>query len=29
MVDELRTSADGRQHAVELIVRLEGVDNHG
>jgi hypothetical protein len=29
MVDELRTSADERQHAVELIVRLEGVDNHG
>jgi serine phosphatase RsbU (regulator of sigma subunit)/anti-sigma regulatory factor (Ser/Thr protein kinase) len=27
MVDELRTSAD--QHAVELIVRLEGAENHG
>ena len=29
MVDELRTSADERQHAVELIVRLEGVEDHG
>ena len=29
MVDELRTSADERQHAVEQIVRLEGVEDHG
>jgi hypothetical protein len=29
MVDELRTWADERQRAVELIVRLEGVDSHG
>jgi anti-sigma regulatory factor (Ser/Thr protein kinase) len=29
MVDELRTSADERHHAVELIVRLEGVEDHG
>jgi serine phosphatase RsbU (regulator of sigma subunit)/anti-sigma regulatory factor (Ser/Thr protein kinase) len=29
MVDELRTSADQRQHAVELIVRLEGAEDHG
>jgi anti-sigma regulatory factor (Ser/Thr protein kinase) len=29
MVDELRTSADERQHAVELIVRLEGVEDRG
>jgi serine phosphatase RsbU (regulator of sigma subunit)/anti-sigma regulatory factor (Ser/Thr protein kinase) len=29
MVDELRTSADERQSAVELIVRLEGVEDHG
>ena len=29
MVDELRTSADERQHTIELIVRLEGVEDHG
>jgi serine phosphatase RsbU (regulator of sigma subunit)/anti-sigma regulatory factor (Ser/Thr protein kinase) len=29
MVDELRTSADERQHAVELVVRLEGAEEHG
>jgi serine phosphatase RsbU (regulator of sigma subunit)/anti-sigma regulatory factor (Ser/Thr protein kinase) len=29
MVDELRTSADERHNAVELIVRLEGVEDHG
>jgi serine phosphatase RsbU (regulator of sigma subunit)/anti-sigma regulatory factor (Ser/Thr protein kinase) len=29
MVDELRTSADEGQHTVELIVRLEGVEDHG
>ena len=29
MVDELRTSADERHSAIELIVRLEGVEDHG
>jgi serine phosphatase RsbU (regulator of sigma subunit)/anti-sigma regulatory factor (Ser/Thr protein kinase) len=29
MVDELRTSADEQRHAVELIVRLEGAEDHG
>jgi serine phosphatase RsbU (regulator of sigma subunit)/anti-sigma regulatory factor (Ser/Thr protein kinase) len=29
MVDELRTSADEQKHAVELIVRLEGAEEHG
>jgi serine phosphatase RsbU (regulator of sigma subunit)/anti-sigma regulatory factor (Ser/Thr protein kinase) len=29
MVDELRTSGDERQHAVELVVRLEGAEDHG
>jgi serine phosphatase RsbU (regulator of sigma subunit)/anti-sigma regulatory factor (Ser/Thr protein kinase) len=29
MVDELRTSADGRRQAVELVVRLEGAEDHG
>jgi serine phosphatase RsbU (regulator of sigma subunit)/anti-sigma regulatory factor (Ser/Thr protein kinase) len=29
MVDELRTAADERQHAVELVVRLEGAEDHG
>jgi hypothetical protein len=29
MVDELRTSAGERQNAVELVVRLEGAEDHG
>jgi len=29
MVDDLRVSTDGIHHTVELVMRLEGVENDG